>query len=112
MRALRGRVSGLAQPTYVLDIPGGHGKVPVGPEIEMRMDRRPLSPISVANGILISRSPDGAYVTFNRRCAFIGISSRTRLDPAPGSIFAEANPIPSETLATICPHGSAISECP
>jgi lysine 2,3-aminomutase len=31
MRALRGRASGLCQPTYVLDIPGGHGKVPVGP---------------------------------------------------------------------------------
>jgi lysine 2,3-aminomutase len=31
MRSLRGRVSGLAQPTYVLDIPGGYGKVPVGP---------------------------------------------------------------------------------
>ncbi len=31
MRRLRGRVSGLCQPTYVLDIPGGHGKVPVGP---------------------------------------------------------------------------------
>jgi lysine 2,3-aminomutase len=31
MRALRGRVSGLCQPTYVLDIPGGYGKVPVGP---------------------------------------------------------------------------------
>lgn len=31
MRTLRGRLSGLAQPTYVLDIPGGHGKVPVGP---------------------------------------------------------------------------------
>lgn len=31
MRALRGRLSGLAQPTYVLDIPGGHGKVPIGP---------------------------------------------------------------------------------
>ena len=31
MRALRGRFSGLCQPTYVLDIPGGHGKVPVGP---------------------------------------------------------------------------------
>ena len=26
-----GRLSGLAQPLYVLDIPGGHGKVPVGP---------------------------------------------------------------------------------
>jgi lysine 2,3-aminomutase len=31
MRQLRGRVSGLCQPTYVLDLPGGHGKVPVGP---------------------------------------------------------------------------------
>jgi lysine 2,3-aminomutase len=31
MRDLRGRVSGLCQPTYVLDIPGGHGKSPVGP---------------------------------------------------------------------------------
>jgi lysine 2,3-aminomutase len=31
MRALRGRLSGLAQPTYVLDIPGGYGKVPIGP---------------------------------------------------------------------------------
>ncbi len=32
MRALRGRLSGLAMPTYVLDIPGGYGKVPVGPD--------------------------------------------------------------------------------
>ena len=31
VRALRGRISGLCQPTYVLDIPGGYGKVPVGP---------------------------------------------------------------------------------
>lgn len=28
--ALRGRVSGLCQPDYVLDIPGGYGKVPLG----------------------------------------------------------------------------------
>ena len=31
MRSLRGRVSGLCQPIYVLDIPGGHGKSPIGP---------------------------------------------------------------------------------
>lgn len=31
MQSLRGRLSGLCQPTYVLDIPGGHGKIPVGP---------------------------------------------------------------------------------
>ncbi|MFH3478571.1 lysine-2,3-aminomutase-like protein [Xanthobacter variabilis] len=32
MRALRGRLSGLALPTYVLDIPGGAGKVPLLPD--------------------------------------------------------------------------------
>ena len=32
MAALRGRVSGLCQPEFVLDIPGGHGKVPAGPK--------------------------------------------------------------------------------
>ena len=32
MRALRGTLSGLCQPTYVLDLPGGHGKAPVGPD--------------------------------------------------------------------------------
>jgi lysine 2,3-aminomutase len=31
MRHLRASLSGLAQPVYVLDIPGGAGKVPVGP---------------------------------------------------------------------------------
>ncbi|TCT04650.1 lysine-2,3-aminomutase-like protein [Aquabacter spiritensis] len=31
MRALRGRLSGLCLPTYVLDIPGGYGKVPLTP---------------------------------------------------------------------------------
>jgi lysine 2,3-aminomutase len=31
MRDLRGPLTGIAQPAYVLDIPGGHGKVPVGP---------------------------------------------------------------------------------
>ncbi|MFI4986925.1 MAG: lysine-2,3-aminomutase-like protein [Alphaproteobacteria bacterium] len=31
LRRLRGRVSGLCQPSYVLDIPGGYGKAPIGP---------------------------------------------------------------------------------
>lgn len=31
MKQLRGRVTGLAYPTYVLDIPGGYGKVPLTP---------------------------------------------------------------------------------
>ena len=31
VKQLRGRFSGLCQPTYVLDIPGGYGKIPIGP---------------------------------------------------------------------------------
>ena len=36
MRALRERLSGLALPLYVLDIPGAHGKVPIGPAISRK----------------------------------------------------------------------------
>ncbi|MDP1729593.1 MAG: lysine-2,3-aminomutase-like protein [Devosia sp.] len=36
---LRGRISGLCQPTYILDIPGGHGKAAIGTNaIEARGD--------------------------------------------------------------------------
>jgi lysine 2,3-aminomutase len=38
MRALRGRLSGMAQPTYVLDIPDGHGKSPIGPSYLTKQD--------------------------------------------------------------------------
>jgi lysine 2,3-aminomutase len=31
MRRLRGRLSGLCQPAYMLDLPGGYGKSPIGP---------------------------------------------------------------------------------
>src|SRR6201995_900620 len=40
MRQLRGRISGLCQPDYVLDIPGGAGKSPVGPAY-LRQDYSP-----------------------------------------------------------------------
>jgi lysine 2,3-aminomutase len=39
MRALRGRHSGLCQPAYVLDIPGGHGKSPIGPNYLVQKER-------------------------------------------------------------------------
>ena len=39
VRRLRAEVSGLCQPTYVLDIPGGYGKVPIAPSQIERGDR-------------------------------------------------------------------------
>jgi lysine 2,3-aminomutase len=35
LEALRGRITGLAWPTFVLDIPGGFGKVPIGPDYRL-----------------------------------------------------------------------------
>ncbi len=37
MRHLQGRVSGIALPKYMLDIPGGHGKIPVNDEHVARL---------------------------------------------------------------------------
>ncbi len=55
---LRGDVSGLCQPTYVLDIPGGHGKVPIA-------------------GTYLERSADGSYLVTDRGGA------RHRYPPVP-----------------------------
>ena len=49
LRALRGRLSGIAQPIYVLDIPGGHGKVPVGPDYLSEDGRTVVDPSGVAH---------------------------------------------------------------
>jgi lysine 2,3-aminomutase len=57
MRELRGRVSGLCQPTYVVDIPGGHGKVPVGPEYVRAVNGDCF--INDFNGAAHAYPPDG-----------------------------------------------------
>ncbi|HEY1926897.1 MAG TPA: lysine-2,3-aminomutase-like protein [Caulobacteraceae bacterium] len=51
VRGLRGRVSGLAQPTFVLDIPGGHGKVPVGPAYLSEDGRQVEDPWGAIHGL-------------------------------------------------------------
>ncbi len=54
MRALRGRLSGLATPAYMLDIPGGRGKAPIGPQW-IRSDR---------DGSHVVTDPRGATHTY------------------------------------------------
>jgi lysine 2,3-aminomutase len=57
MRELRGRVSGLCQPDYVIDIPGGHGKAPVGPNYLSRDDSN-LNSISRADSFSLEGELD------------------------------------------------------
>lgn len=53
MRGLQGRVSGIALPRYVLDIPGGHGKVPVEP--------RWIEPAADGNGYAVRDYRGGTH---------------------------------------------------
>jgi lysine 2,3-aminomutase len=54
MRSLRGNLSGLCQPAYVLDIPGGHGKAPIGPTY--------LSPGGADGGLRVEDPAGGLHV--------------------------------------------------
>jgi lysine 2,3-aminomutase len=64
MRALRGKVSGLCQPDYVLDIPGGFGKAPVGPtylsHANYLSDAKASSPADSLSGER-ERQPESRY---------------------------------------------------
>ncbi len=53
MAALRGPLSGLAVPQYVIDLPGGKGKVPVLPDY-----------LQALGDMVVLRSPDGERVEF------------------------------------------------
>ena len=60
MCMLRARLSGLAIPTYVLDIPGAHGKVPIGPDY---LSKSPASPAYTV------RDSQGQNHTYEDCCA-------------------------------------------
>lgn len=74
MHQLRGPVSGLCQPTYMLDIPGGHGKVPIAATY---LDED-------AEGYLV-RDPDDVVHRYAPRTALAAAST----PKVPGSIGSE-----------------------
>lgn len=56
MQRLRGPVSGLAVPAYVIDTPGGNGKVPILPEYLERLGET-----------VLLRTPQGERIAFSNR---------------------------------------------
>ncbi|MBN2140645.1 MAG: KamA family radical SAM protein [Desulfovibrionaceae bacterium] len=65
MRALRGRISGYAMPTFVIDAPGGGGKIPVSPEYRLGKDGDDLVLANYAGDRY--RYPDTAGAARRRR---------------------------------------------
>ena len=101
VRALHGRLSGLCQPAYVLDIPGGHGKAPIGPnyltrvgtvngavhyDVEDFNGRRHGVSAAALKGLVVT---SGCRRTTSRRCC-ADRSCRT-----PRSRNARSNPQPA-----------------
>ena len=54
MAELQGNLSGIALPKFIVDTPGGHGKVPVDPQYV----------ISMGDGVTRLRSPRGVEVDY------------------------------------------------
>jgi len=54
LEELQGQLSGIATPRFVVDTPGGHGKVPVAPDFVL----------SASDGVTRFRAPDGAVVDY------------------------------------------------
>lgn len=54
MRQLQGKLSGIALPKFIVDTPGGHGKVPVAPDFIVRQ----------ADGVTRFAAPDGRVVDY------------------------------------------------
>lgn len=60
MRALQGRVTGIALPRFMLDLPGGHGKIPLAHQFLQ----------STGEGEFLAESPSGSKVEY-RDPAFV-----------------------------------------
>lgn len=58
MRQLRGKVSGLCQPAYMLDVPDGAGKVPIGPSYVSPADRHEAQQVRAVDGNWHRYPPD------------------------------------------------------
>jgi lysine 2,3-aminomutase len=58
IRGLRGHTSGYAVPTYVIDAPGGGGKIPIAPDYVTGRDGTDLVLSNYAGGVF--RYPDTA----------------------------------------------------
>ncbi len=73
MSSLRGTISGMAIPAYVIDLPGGGGKVPILPEYVVKLDEKEIVIKNYQGKIYRYPQPDSAETVFcpdveNVRC--------------------------------------------
>ena len=74
MEGLRGHISGLAVPTYVIDAPGGGGKIPIMPNYIISMSEERIV-LRNFEGSIVSYDPTGRALTKKENQKFEGIIS-------------------------------------
>jgi len=74
MEGLRGHISGLAVPTYVIDAPGGGGKIPIMPNYIISMSEERIV-LRNFEGSIVSYDPTGRALTKKENQRFEGIIS-------------------------------------
>lgn len=83
LRALRGRLSGYAMPSFVIDAPGGGGKIPLAPDYTQGRDDEGVRLLNYAGGLYHypdSSYPDNAYQ--NNACPDSAGAEAARLEGA------------------------------
>jgi lysine 2,3-aminomutase len=65
MKSLRGHISGMAVPAYVIDLPGGGGKVPILPEYVIKLDEKEMIVKNYQGEIYRYPQPDPAEEMFS-----------------------------------------------
>jgi lysine 2,3-aminomutase len=78
VRTLKRSLSGIAQPTYVLDIPGGYGKVPIGPSYLSADGTRITDPLGLAHPVDGGPEEAGLPVSVKKGAALRPRSRRSR----------------------------------
>jgi hypothetical protein len=101
LEALRGHTSGLAIPTYVVDAPGGGGKIPVGPNYLLHHDPKRKRAIlrNFQGRIFEYREPTGRAGPMTSKARRGGgelkpVAPRIRQRPGP-SVVGEGGGIPA-----------------
>lgn len=77
MEGLRGHTSGYAIPTYVVDAPGGGGKIPVGPQYL----------ISQSPGKSVLRNYEGFITTYNEPEGYVNRPEPPSNEPGQAGVF-------------------------
>jgi len=107
MESLRGHTSGFAVPTYVVDAPGGGGKIPLNPNYLVSLSTNKVVLRNYEGVITTYREPDSYEPNFcNRQCDNCNLQLKLDSAAEEASIGIEKLLADSDTTISLTPEGN------